>query len=840
MNNRNIEVEAKLMQSEELFRFLIDNSCDILTILDKQGNILYISPSSERILGYKTDEFVGENGFLFVHPDDLSYLMDEFNKLITQSGIIYPIQYRMIHKDGSYRYLESIGNNLLHLPDSLGAIISTRDITERKYAEAQLELKYKFEDLIKSISSGLINSSIGEIDEKVNLALKSIGEFFEADRSFILIYSSEKMKPHYTYEWCSQGISSFQFSKNNNPNQSYPWLTNNIQQLEIINIPNVMELPNEYTFDKEFLEGLGVKSLIMVPLVYKESLIGSLGISTIKRESNWSNDVIQQMEILGEIFANTLVRYLALKEVKEQKEFAENLVDNSTAPTFVLDANHKVIIWNRTCEALTGLKASEMIGTDQQWKAFYNYKRQTLADLIIEGKLKDGASKYSTFEKSNLLPEGYHVEGWYDKFDGTKHFLVADAAPIRNRSGNLVAVIQSFQDITEHKRNEEKLINSEQILRAAFEQATFGIIHANLEGRFLRFNQKFCDIVGYSQKELSQLYIADLTHQDDMNKTLEFIEKILKEEIQTYAFEKRYIHKNGSIIWINLNVSLIRDELSNPKYLLGMIEDITQRKLYENAIIKSNKKLQRELEAAAKAQLQMLPSACLSNNKVRFGWQFKPSIFIAGDMFNFYQLDDEHISFFILDVMGHGISAALKAVTVNYLLKPSSEYHILKEGNKKYLELFSPAKTLNMLNGRFTEEGNEFFTIFYGVVNTRTLTMNYARAGHCLPLLLNKDENIMEIKEGGPAIGIDKQVSYKEYNIDLQSGDRIILYTDGITEAKDKNNQFFTKENLRKVLIDNYKLTITDLAEKIVENVQNHIGNNGYEDDLTMLGLEIL
>ena len=144
-------------------------------------------------------------------------------------------------------------------------------------------------------------------------------------------------------------------------------------------------------------------------------------------------------------------------DLQEQKEFVESLVQNSAVPTFVINPEHQVLLWNKACEELTGIKAETMLGRDEQWRAFYDHKRPLLADIIIDGTMEQTPEYYSTFCKSTFIPEGLQAEGWYKKLNGFDRYIFFNAAPIRNSKGELLAVIETLEDITERKRYEEQL-----------------------------------------------------------------------------------------------------------------------------------------------------------------------------------------------------------------------------------------------------------------------------------------------------------------------------------------------------------------------------------------------
>ncbi len=128
---------------------------------------------------------------------------------------------------------------------------------------------------------------------------------------------------------------------------------------------------------------------------------------------------------------------------------------------------------------------------------------------------------------------------------------------------------------------EARLRESEERFRGTLEQVAVGIAHASLDGHFQHINQKFCAIVGYSREELLQVRFQDITYPMDREKNTRYTEKLLSGEISYFSMEKRYLRKNRDLVWVNLTVSLLRDENGSPKYTIGVIEDITGRKQSE-------------------------------------------------------------------------------------------------------------------------------------------------------------------------------------------------------------------------------------------------------------------
>ncbi len=143
-----------------------------------------------------------------------------------------------------------------------------------------------------------------------------------------------------------------------------------------------------------------------------------------------------------------------------------------------------------------------------------------------------------------------------------------------------------------------ELQENEERFRATFEQAAVGVAHVAPDGRWLRVNRKLCDIVGYSREDLLKMTIQDITHPDDLEGDLDYLRQMLAEEISTQSMEKRYLRKDGLVVWINLTVSTVRQTSGDPMYFLYVVEDISERKMAEE----EKEKLQRQLVQAQKME----------------------------------------------------------------------------------------------------------------------------------------------------------------------------------------------------------------------------------------------
>ena len=157
----------------------------------------------------------------------------------------------------------------------------------------------------------------------------------------------------------------------------------------------------------------------------------------------------------------------------------------------------------------------------------------------------------------------------------------ANQAAIAIQNARLYSISQ--QELMERKRAEIALRESEERFMSAFEHAAIGMALLTPEGRWFRVNRALCDLIGYSEVELLQQTFQDVTHPDDLGNSLNYVGRLLGGEINSFQMEKRYIHKQGWILWILLSVSLLRDDQGKPLYFIAQLQDISERKRVEAA-----------------------------------------------------------------------------------------------------------------------------------------------------------------------------------------------------------------------------------------------------------------
>lgn len=168
--------------------------------------------------------------------------------------------------------------------------------------------------------------------------------------------------------------------------------------------------------------------------------------------------------------------------------------------------------------------------------------------------------------------------------DGSYRWMLSRGAAVRDATGRPVRFVGSRFDITDRKRVEEALRESEQRFRDTFENAAVGMAHVDMDGRFLRVNETLCQIVGYTRGELLCTTFQELTYLDDLAADLEQFTSLLRGDVPSYSTEKRYVRKDGSLVWVAMSVSLQRDAAGKPVNTICAIQDITSRKRLEEEL----------------------------------------------------------------------------------------------------------------------------------------------------------------------------------------------------------------------------------------------------------------
>lgn len=260
-------------------------------------------------------------------------------------------------------------------------------------------------------------------------------------------------------------------------------------------------------------------------------------------------------------------RIAAERALRERERHLSLALEAAQMGTWEIELQSRAVLRSSTTDRVFGLAADGAARTADDY--FQRIHPDDIARVVeaIRRAVEEGAE--------------HVVEYRVTRQDGATRWLASRGELIHDGQGAPRRLVGALLDITARKEAEAALAASEARYRATFEHAPLGIAHVGLDGRWLHVNRRLCAIIGYTQEELSPRTFQSITHPDDLAADLALVERLLAGSIGEYDLEKRYLHKDGSTVWVNLTVSLVRRPDGAPEYFIAMVEEISRRKAAE-------------------------------------------------------------------------------------------------------------------------------------------------------------------------------------------------------------------------------------------------------------------
>ncbi len=231
-----------------------------------------------------------------------------------------------------------------------------------EHVEATLQDRLKFETLVNSISNQLISVPLNNIDGSINTALQAIGQFAGVERSYVARFSGDGVTIHKTYEWWAPGRESQLDQLQDVPISKFPWTMETLRRGEMINVPNVAELPAAAATEREHLGAQNIQSIIMAPINFESRLIGFLGFDSMGQPKTWTEADIRLLRIVANMFAGVFARQHN-EETRRADEYKfRRLVEESLDGIVLVNEDGLIIEWNHGQEMITGLVANDVLG----------------------------------------------------------------------------------------------------------------------------------------------------------------------------------------------------------------------------------------------------------------------------------------------------------------------------------------------------------------------------------------------------------------------------------------------------------------------------------------------
>ncbi|MFK5949090.1 MAG: PAS domain S-box protein [Methylococcales bacterium] len=441
-------------------------------------------------------------------------------------------------------------------------------------------------------------------------------------------------------------------------------------------------------------------------------------------------------------------------------------------------------------------------------------------------------------DKSDLQPNAtqhkpfYALCNHYRHINGQRVITESTGLPIINAEGKLVKWRGVDRDITAQKHYQDALIDSEKRTRLIIESALNAIVIMDAHGIIIDWNHHAEKMFGWSKQEAIgqrlEMLIIPQRFRKLHNQGLDHYLRSGEGPILKKLLEQTAVRRDGSEFPVELSVSPLK--LGDSFIFSGFIHDITARKQTEKQIRQAEINLaytQSEMNIARRIQSSLFPSKAIKTDDFEIQGFCLPADQVGGDYFDYFFRDEENLDIVMADVSGHSIGPALFMVETRSAIRSQANWSS------------SPAKTLTILNDFLYQDldtADYFITLFYLQYNTDKKKLSFSNAGHPPPLLLKQEElQCTELDAEGLILGVRKNISFEEKSLVMESGDLILLYTDGLTEAENPTGEFFGIAPVCQILHKHANHSPQFIIEIIINELKQFCQSESFKDDVTLM-----
>jgi PAS domain S-box-containing protein len=379
-------------KSEYDFQTFTEQSPNMIFI-NQGGRVVYVNNRCVEAMGYSRDEFYApEFDFMsLIAPESVELIRSNLKRHLAGEDI-EPYEYSLLNKTGEK--IEAIITTRLIKFEGAGAILGIiTNITDRKRIEEELQYRLKFQRLITTVSSRFINLYPAQIDDEIDYTLQQIGVFADADRSYVFQFSDDQKSVSCTHEWCSDQIEPTIERFQNASVDTFPWALKRFLSGKMLLIPRVSDLPPEAIKEKQEFEQQGIQSILAVPMIFSNKVMGFIGLDSVKEEKMWAGDTNSLLKIVGQVFANALENKKTRQALLESEERLRIVFETFPDPVTIIQADDgRCIDVNSAFTRVTGWTYDEVVGKTTADLDIWNdpQEREKLTAAITEhGKVEN-------------------------------------------------------------------------------------------------------------------------------------------------------------------------------------------------------------------------------------------------------------------------------------------------------------------------------------------------------------------------------------------------------------------------------------------------------------------
>ena len=344
------QAEDVLRQSQDRFRIVADFTYDWEYWVSPANEIIYMSPSCERITGYTREEFTADIALLerIIHPNDRKKYRAHAKEFIFVEGPPSFLEFRILTREKEVLFIQHVCQPIIDCDGNyLGRRVSNRDVTGQKKAERQLRHVIAFEELLTSMMLAFFRAESIELDTLFNVLLQRIGEFSGVDRAYLFLYNDAEETVSNKHEWCAEGVAPEKNNRQSLPFNIFPTWIAALRRGEAIYVPDVSKLPEDWASEGSAHAPQRLQSLLVLPIAAGTEHFGFIGFDSLRAQRTWAEEDQQLLRLLADNVALTLQRVNRSRELRLATEAARNLAEaaasgNRAKSLFLANMSHEI------------------------------------------------------------------------------------------------------------------------------------------------------------------------------------------------------------------------------------------------------------------------------------------------------------------------------------------------------------------------------------------------------------------------------------------------------------------------------------------------------------------
>ncbi len=554
--------EEELRQSENRYRTVVENQTELIVRWRPDGIRTFVNEAYCRYYGITTEQALNTNFMPLIYEEDRQQIEEKVSRLLSGISRAETDMHRVLKADGSIGWNEWTDHAIYDENDQLIEFQSVgRDITERKQAEQELRAsEERFIQLANNIEEvfWMTDAQTGK-----EIYISPAGEKIWGHSLDYLMHEPDAFTEIILPEDKPNVLRALEKERHG----------------EKVEIEYRIQHPDgsvHWVWDRAF------------PLFDKNGAVKTLaGVATDITDRKLAEMTLQQSQArYYDLFESSPIP-LWEEDYSLVKKRIESLQQSGvTNLEEYLSAHPKVILELASLVKIIDVNQASI-------ELYHARQKEDLIKNLLDFVSEETLQHFQEEILGLMSPAArFTWEGSDKTLDSKELIVVVNGSIPPGYEENWSKVIISINDITERKRTEEALRQSEERFGSAFEFAPIGIALVSIEGQWVKVNQALCELLGYTEQELITKTFQEITYPEDLDTDLRYVAQMLSGEIASYQMEKRYFHKSGNIVWVLLSVSLVKDGQGKSRYFISQIQDITER-------IRAEKEIYRRAQESA-------------------------------------------------------------------------------------------------------------------------------------------------------------------------------------------------------------------------------------------------